>query len=98
MHAVEYLSRKSRGAILFIGMVLVLYVGAIDFVTGPMVAMLVFYLAPICFVAWFAGRWQGLVTALTAGLVWYAAKLMDPDSISRPYMLLWNFFMRVGVF
>jgi cytochrome c-type biogenesis protein CcmE len=47
---VEYLSRKSRATFVVIGLVLVAYIGALDYVTGT-IALLVFYLVPTCFVA-----------------------------------------------
>ena len=94
---VEYLSRKSRTTLLVWGLVGVAYVGAMDYATGP-IALLVFYLIPICFVAWFAGRIPGLVTALASAVVWYAVKTLGPEMVANHAALFWNFLMRLGVF
>jgi signal transduction histidine kinase len=94
---IEYLSRKSPATVLLMGLVMVLYVGAVDYVTGQ-VMMLIFYLVPVCFVAWFAGRSSGVVTACAAGLAWYGAKYMDATTVEQHFMLLWNFLMRVLTF
>ena len=97
MKVIEYLSRKSPATVLLMGMVMVLYVGAADYITGQ-VTMMVFYLVPISFVAWFAGRSSGVVTACAAGLAWYAVKYADTPTIEQHFMLMWNFFMRVLIF
>ena len=98
MRLIEYLSRKSRVTVLLIGLALTVYIGEIDYLTGPMVAMLIFYAAPICFVAWFAGRWPSLFIATVATTIWYAAKLFDPTAIDSQALLLWNTVMRLGIF
>ncbi len=79
------------------GLVMVLYIGAVDYVTGQ-VMMLVFYLAPVFFVAWFVGRSSGVVTGCAAGVAWYGAKYLDATTVEQHLMLLWNFFMRVLIF
>src|SRR6202041_3094744 len=86
---VEYLSRKSRTTLLIMGVVVVGYLAMMDYVTGP-VALLVFYLIPICFVAWFAGRSPGIVTAFAAAGAWGIVKILSPDSIDSYPKLLWN--------
>ena len=95
---IEYLSRKSRITITLIGLMVTVYIGEIDYLTGPMVAMLVFYSLPVCFVAWFAGRWPGVFVATLATLIWYAAKTFDPSSIDNYGVLIWNTVMRFGIF
>jgi signal transduction histidine kinase len=98
MRLIEYLSRKSRVSVTLIGLAVTVYIGEVDYLSGPMVAMLVFYMAPICFVAWFAGRWPGIAVAAVATLIWFAAKNYDSSSILNYGVLVWNTLMRFGVF
>jgi signal transduction histidine kinase len=63
-----------------------------------MVALMAFYLIPICFVAWFAGRWPGILIAVVASAIWFWAKFMDPGSIDHHALLLWNSVQRLGLF
>jgi signal transduction histidine kinase len=95
---IEYLNGRSRTTLFLMGLVLTIYVGELDYVTGPMVALMVFYLIPICFVAWFAGRWPGVMTALAASVIWYGAKYLDPGSIDKHGLLLWNTLQRFTLF
>ncbi len=95
---IEYLNGRSRTTLVLIGLVLVIYIGELDYVTGPMVALMVVYLIPVCFVAWFAGRWPGILIALVSSVIWYGAKYLDPGSIDKHGLLLWNTVQRLGLF
>jgi len=98
MKIFEYLNRKSHTTLVVMGLVMVIYIGELDYVTGPMVALMDFYLIPIIFVAWFVGRWAGVFMAVVSALIWYGAKALDPGSIVKPWLLLWNAGQRLGLF
>lgn len=98
MKAVEYLNQKSHTTLITLGLIMTIYIGALDYVTGPMVALMTFYLIPIIFVAWFVGRRSGVFISLVAGLIWYGAKLMDPGFIDKHWLLAWNSIQRLGLF
>jgi signal transduction histidine kinase len=94
----EYFNRKSHATLILLGLIMVVYIGALDYVTGPMVALTIFYLVPIFFVAWFGGRWPGVFIAVGATLIWYGAKYLDPGAIDKHLLLLWNALQRLGLF
>jgi diguanylate cyclase (GGDEF)-like protein len=50
--------------------------GYLDYLTGDL-SFIVFYLGPVAFVSWFAGRRWGLFIAGTSTIAWVAADLMD---------------------
>jgi len=95
---IEYLNRKSRATLTLMGLVAAIFIGQLDYVAGPMVALMVFYLIPICFVAWFAGRWPGIIIAVVASAIWFVAKYMDPGSIDNRALLIWNTMQRLGLY
>ena len=95
---IEYLNRKSRATLTLMGLIATVFIGQLDYVTGPMVALMAFYLIPICFVAWFAGRWPGILIAFVASAIWFAAKYLDPGLIDNHGLLLWNSVQRLGIF
>ena len=64
MKIFEYLNRESHTTLVVMGLVMVIYIGELDYVTGPMVALMDFYLIPIIFVAWFVGRRSGVFIAV----------------------------------
>ncbi|MGP8199693.1 MAG: ATP-binding protein [Limisphaerales bacterium] len=98
MKTFEYLNRKSHTTLIVTGLVMVIYIGELDYVTGPMVALMDFYLIPIIFVAWFVGRWAGVFVAMVSVLIWCGAKIIDPGSIVKPWLLVWNTLQRLGLY
>jgi PAS domain S-box-containing protein len=68
-----------------------------DYATGTN-SLMVFYLIPICFTAWFAGRGAGLLAALGAATAWYVTKALPPLAITNQTGMFWNFLQRLGVF
>jgi signal transduction histidine kinase len=98
MKILEYFSRRSHTTIFVVGLVMMFYIGQLDFVTGPMVALMGFYLIPIVFVAWFIGRWSGVAMAVVATIIWYGAKTLDPGAIVKPWLLVWNAAQRLCLF
>jgi signal transduction histidine kinase len=94
----EYFNRKSRTTLTLLGLIGTIFIGQLDYVTGPMVALMAFYLIPICFVAWFAGRWPGILIAVVSSALWFAAEYLDPSSIEYHALLLWNTVERLGLY
>jgi diguanylate cyclase (GGDEF)-like protein len=72
-----YLDRQSKTALVVFGLLLVVLAGLLQSVGGSP-AFLVYYLVPVGLVAWFVGRWAGMVTAAASaaisGLVWLGAE------------------------
>src|SRR5277367_5414255 len=95
---IEYLNRKSRATLASLGLLTAIFIGQLDYVIGPMVALMAFYLIPICFVAWFAGRWPGILIAAVSSAIWFAAKYLDPGSIDNHWLLFWNTAQRLGLY
>ncbi len=94
----EYLNRKSRTTLALLGLLVTIFFGQLDYITGPGTAMMAFYLIPICFVAWFAGRWPGIIIAVLSSSIYYLAKLMDPGVIDNSLQLFWNAVQRLSVY
>lgn len=86
-----------KARLYWLASVLVVLIGALDWVTGPDVALSVFYLLPIALIAWSAGMGPGLTTALASGAVWLWVEVstMKPSHPAIPY---WNGFVRTSVF
>jgi hypothetical protein len=80
------------------GTLMVLSVGLVDFLTGAEISFSVFYLIPIGFTTWFAGRALGLLTAFLSAAVWLAADLATTPGYSHPAIPYWNSLVRLGIF
>jgi len=81
-----------------IGSLTVLFIGLIDLVTGAEISLSVFYLIPIAFTTWFAGKAPGLLTAASSAATCLAADLGNAPVYSHPAIPFWNAAVRLGIF
>src|SRR5882724_7097163 len=94
----NYFASCSPVLLTAIGTLTVLFIGLIDFVTGPEIALSIFYLIPIAFTTWFAGRAPGLFTAVFSASIWLAADLASAPVYSHAAIPVWNSAVRLGIF
>src|SRR4051812_47421546 len=92
------LGKQSRGTIIAIGFVVLSIVATADLMTGPRVALLLFYFIPVAMVAWFVGRGWGVVMTFIATCIWALMQWIDPSNNDRHTVIIWNGFMRGTLF
>jgi len=66
----QYLANKSQSFILVVGLLLVMLIGLLDYVTGKDFELDFFYLLPLFVVTWFASAEWAIATAVLVTLVW----------------------------
>jgi len=89
---------KRRPEAVIIGLLLVVLLGAVDYLSGPEISFSIFYLFPIYLVSWYAGRWPGVLVSVACTLAWYLADLFDGHVYSTPLIHIWNASARLGFF
>ena len=60
MAVFEFLHTRSSRFIWILGIMLVIIIGSLDFITGSEVSFSIFYLIPIVIVTWFIGHRAGM--------------------------------------
>jgi diguanylate cyclase (GGDEF)-like protein len=95
-HFDAWLSRLPAAALVLAGLVIVAGLGWMDFVTGPELTPLVFYLVPVVLVAWYAGRWPGAIVACAGGLAWMLADALTQSEYSHWSIPYWNVVLRLA--
>jgi signal transduction histidine kinase len=65
-------------------------IGFLDDVTERDVAMSAFYLVPICWAGWVAGRRAGLLLAVVSTVAWFIAELNTGHLYAHPLIPYWN--------
>lgn len=93
-----FFMKQSPAVITITGLVFVVILGAIDFSSGYEIGFSIFYLAPIVFVTWYAGRQRGLLAAIISALVWFGADHFSGHVFSRSFIPFWNMLVRLGFF
>ncbi|MGD9898993.1 MAG: GGDEF domain-containing protein [Calditrichaceae bacterium] len=82
----------------FISLLLVLFIGLIDFISGKEISFSIFYLLPIIYASWNGNRKIGLFFAALAGLEWLLADLLGGHIYSSIIIGYWNMTVRLAFF
>lgn len=93
-----YLENQSRPKLVFLSIVLVLLLGAIDFLTGFDLNFSLFYLMPVAIVSWGVGRRAGLLVSALCTLTWSLSNLLAGEMFTSTLILVWNTVTRLLVF
>jgi len=86
----SYLESRPRKPFLMRLMLLLVVVGAIDYITGVEVSFSALYLVPVALGAWVLGRRTGVFFSIVSAIVWYLADFMSSPSYSHPLIPYWN--------
>lgn len=84
MAVMEFLQRQSKRRIIGAGIALVACLGVVDYVLGPDISFIVFYLIPVFIVTWFAGEVAGIIVSLLSGLGWFTADVLNSSALTHP--------------
>lgn len=85
------------GAAVAGGFALTIAAGLLDYLTGPDLAPLTFYLPPVAIVAWAGTRWQGVACAVLAGSLWAVAEGLRGRDHDTASLFAWASFTRLVV-
>src|SRR5574340_771770 len=88
---------KSR-FILWLGIVLMLPVGVIDYVSGTELSISIFYLLPISLVTWFINRNTGVALSVAGVIIWYSIDFAAGHAYSNPAIPYWNSLVQLSIF
>lgn len=87
----------SQWGIIAGGIAMILLVGALDYLTGPKFSLVLFYVLPIGYAAWYGGRASGLWAAALTAVVWVLSGLLIRHG-GMAFVEGWNTFTHVLVF
>ncbi len=77
---------------------LTILIGFIRYLTGPDLALSLFFLFPIFAATWFAGCWAGVLMSFVSALSWLAADILLLTPFKQPYLPILNETFRLIVF
>ena len=76
LHLEGFLSARSRGFVLLVGLLFLALVALVDGVAGRL-DLTLFYLVPVALVTFSRGRWMGLLFAGVASIAWAAVEVIN---------------------
>ncbi len=92
------LSSLSPAVLAALSLLLVAFVGAIDYVSGFEISFSVFYLIPVGFGTWYLGKQFGIFICLVSAATWLAVDYASGHVYSRMAILFWNSAVRLAFF
>jgi signal transduction histidine kinase len=92
------LERGSRRALMAAGLVVLVVIGMVDYLTGFEVLFSAFYLLEVGLAAWFVGKGFGLVMSVLSVLVWIGGDVAAGARYSRPFVPIWNAMILMAVY
>jgi signal transduction histidine kinase len=86
----ERLERQSRRSLMAAGVVVLIVIGVVDYLTGFEILFSVFYLLEVGLAAWFVGKGFGLGMSVLSVAVWIGGDVAAGAHYSRPFVPIWN--------
>lgn len=80
-----------------VGILLVILLGVVDYVTGQKIHIVLFYLLPIVLVTWSVNQTAGLFVSILSALAWLTAEFAGLIGNS-PVVYFWNTLIHAGIF
>ncbi len=98
MKGVTFFNRLSRQTVMTAALLLVVAVGLLDSITGPDYSFSAFYLLPVVLTAWYVGRGNAILIAVTGSVAWLVADIAGKTYREHPLSILWNDIMELSLF
>ena len=89
---------QHKQLVIVLALALVFLIGMVDYATGREITMSPFYLLPIGWVSWVAGRRVGMFLSIASTGVWLVGDLMEIQAYSNRAIPFWNAIMLVVFF
>jgi signal transduction histidine kinase len=94
----KYLGSLSKSSLIISGLVFTILLGYIDYVTGPDLSFVIFYLIPTALVTWFAGKGPGILISIVSAVTWIVSDFMAKSQYSHFFIPYWNMVIECSVF
>ncbi len=92
------MTNRSQLYLFITALVIVAFVGVLNYQTGQDISLLLFYLVPVIQTAWFVGTRAGIIMAFICAAVWFSVNFLLAPNDLPPLVSFWNTSMRLGIF
>lgn len=94
----NFFRHSAYGTLLGITILLSIFIGVVDYLTGPYLSFSIFYLAPITFITWYNNRKSGVFVSLLCAVIWLIADVWTEPHYPHPLIPFWNASLRLSFF
>jgi diguanylate cyclase (GGDEF)-like protein len=79
-------------------LLIALFLGFLDYITGYELSFSVFYLLPVAIAAWYIGMGAGVLLSWVSATIWQISNYLAGEIFSSPAVPFWNAISRLGFF
>jgi len=90
--------KPGKAVTLLVSLIMIAFLGFLDYVSGYEVSFSIFYLVPVSCAAVFAGAPAGIFISAVSAATWLLADLSNGHLYSNITIPIWNMLMRLGYF
>lgn len=90
MYTVQWIEKLPKYLLLIIALSCVIILGFLDYITGADLSIYIFYVIPVLFVTWFAGKRYGFIVCLFCFVFWYIDTFYNRGLDLSYGILFWN--------
>ena len=90
MNTATFFEKRGKPFWVIAGVVLVIVLGIIDYISGYEINLSLFYLIPIFLVVWYTDGRMGLVLAFASTVAWFVADFFAGLTYSHSSIYFWN--------
>src|SRR4030042_2380042 len=94
----QELGRKRKHTWLIISLLVAVFLGIADYLTGYELSFSIFYLIPVSAATLISGRNVGIITSIVSAVIWIIADIMSGANYANMMIPFWNTFVRLGYF
>jgi diguanylate cyclase (GGDEF)-like protein len=87
-----------RPILLLIGAFCVALLAVVDYYMEPRFSFLIFYLFPVGFVTWYAGKKTGIAISVVSAATWIFSDILSMEKYEYPVIPYWNVMSTFAVF
>lgn len=98
MKILPYLERQSKSSLVFIGFLLIVVTGVVDFLSGYEYSFSVFYVLPIALITWSTNKKIGSIACMFSAIVWLGAEVFSGKTYHHEFVPVWNTLIRFSLF
>ncbi len=84
--------------IFYSSMLITVLIGYFDYMTGAHISMMLLFSIPILISAWFCGKKEGIIVAITAAICWFIVNAILKGPGVSEAIFSWNVLTRLGIF
>jgi phosphoserine phosphatase RsbU/P len=98
MYTVQWIEKLPKYILFSVSLFSVIILGLLDYISGTELTFYIFYIMPVLFIVWFAGKKYGFILCLFCFASWYLDTFYNRGIELNFMILFWNILVELSFF